>query len=259
MQAVILCGGQGTRLREYTDAVPKPMIEVGGRPILWHIMKGYSYFGVRDFILCLGYKGESIRQYFLQYGLMRDDFTIELASGRVTQHTVNFEPHDWRVRMAETGSATMTGGRLKRVQEYIEDDTFLVTYGDGVADVDIRALIAFHRKEGCIATVTAVRPVSRFGELVLEGNRACSFREKPEKQEGWINGGFFVFNQAIFGYLPDDDCILEREPMVALAQAGQLAAYRHEGFWYCMDTVRDVADLNEKWADGDRRWAVWES
>jgi glucose-1-phosphate cytidylyltransferase len=258
MQVVILCGGQGTRLRELTEVTPKPMIEVGGRPILWHIMKGYSYYGVRDFILCLGYKGDVIRQYFLQYGLMHNDFTIELGNQRVTRHTANFEGHDWRVRMAETGPTTMTGGRLKRIQEYIEDDTFLVTYGDGVADVDIGALIALHRQEGCIATVTAVRLAARFGELVLEENRACSFREKPKTQEGWINGGFFVFNKAVFDYLPDDDCILEREPMTALAQAGQLAAYRHEGFWYCMDTARDVEYLNAKWADGDRPWAVWE-
>ena len=257
-KVVILCGGQGTRLREMTDVVPKPMVEVGGRPILWQIMKIYSHYGFRDFVLCLGYKGDVIRNYFLQYDLLRSDFTVELGGKRVIPHASYHDEQDWRVCLAETGADTMTGGRLKRVEKYLDDDLFMLTYGDGVADVDIDALLAFHKSQGRIATVTAVRPVARFGELLLDGDVARAFEEKPQIREGWINGGFFVFSRRVFDYL-DGDCILEREPLSRLAKEGELAVYRHDGYWRCMDTLRDVESLNQEWADGKPPWAVWQT
>ena len=258
MQAVISCGGQGTRLREYTEVIPKPMVEVGGRPILWHIMKIYSHYGFKDFTLCLGYKGDTIRNYFLQYDLMNSDFTVELGSKRVVAHSSYHDEHDWRVRLAETGPQSMTGGRVKRIQQYIRDDTFMLTYGDGVADVDIEELLAFHKRQGRIATVTAVHPSARFGELQIAGDRAVSFQEKPQVQEGWINGGFFVFDRRVFDYIHGDDTILERDPLETLAREGQLAIFKHEGYWRCMDTLRDVEYLNAEWSSGDANWAVWQ-
>lgn len=257
MKVVILCGGQGTRLREMTEVIPKPMVPVGGRPILWHIMKIYSHHGFNDFVLCLGHKGDVIRNYFLQYDLLNSDFTVELATKRIILHNSYHDEHQWRVCLRETGLHTMTGGRVKRIQGSIQEDTFMLTYGDGLADVDIRALLAFHREKGRIATVTAVRPVARFGELQVDGDLALSFREKPQVQEGWINGGFFVFDRRIFDYLDGDECVLEREPLSRLAAQGELAVYRHEGYWRCMDTLRDVEVLNQEWARGDPPWAVW--
>lgn len=258
MKVAILCGGRGTRLRELTEVIPKPMVEVGGRPILWHIMKAYSHYGSKDFILCLGYKGDVIRNYFLRYDLLNSDFTVELGSKRITLHNSFHDEHEWRVSLRETGLNTMTGGRVKRIENWIDEDTFMLTYGDGVADVDLHALLAFHIEKGRIATVTTVRPVARFGELQVDGDLAVSFQEKPQVNEGWINGGFFVFNRRIFDYLDGDQCVLEREPMERLAAEGQLAAYRHDGYWRCMDTLRDVELLNQEWEEHRAPWRVWE-
>lgn len=258
MKVVILCGGQGTRLRELTEVIPKPMVEVGDRPILWHIMKTYSHYGFKDFVLCLGYKGDVIRNYFLQYDLLNSDFTVELGTKRVTLHNSYHDEHEWRVCLRETGLNAMTGGRLKRIADLIDDDTFMLTYGDGVADVDIDAVLSFHRRMGRIATVTAVRPSARFGELRLDGDLAVSFQEKPQVEAGWINGGFFVFDRRVFDYIDGDDCVLEREPLSRLAAEGQLAVYRHDGYWRCMDTLRDAESLNHEWAAGNPRWAVWQ-
>ncbi len=259
MKIVILCGGQGTRLRELTEVIPKPMVEVGDRPMLWQIMKTYSHYGHSEFVLCLGHKGNVIRNYFLQYDLLYSDFTVELGEQRVVPHTCNHDEQGWSVCLAETGAETMTGGRLQRIQKYIDDDVFMLTYGDGVADIDIDALLAFHKRHGRIATVTGVRPVARFGELQLDGDLARSFEEKPQISEGWINGGFFVLNRKVFDYLDGDDCVFEREPLARLARDGELAVYRHEGYWRCMDTLRDVEFLNAEWASGEPPWAVWQA
>ncbi len=259
MQAVILCGGQGMRLREYTRVVPKPMVEVGGRPILWHIMKVYSRFGIDDFTLCLGYKGDVIRRYFLEYDILRCDSLVDLRTRRVTQLEPFHHEDRWQITLAETGSDTMTGGRVKRIEKFIDQGTFMLTYGDGVADIDLDKLLAFHRSEGCTATVMAVPPVARFGELMVDGNRAVGFQEKPRVRDAWINAGFFVFERGIFDLLGDDNCILEQEPLQALARDGQLAVYRHEGYWRCMDTARDVLALNAECAEGGAPWAAWES
>lgn len=255
LQAVILCGGLGTRLREETEYRPKPMVEIGGRPILWHILKIFASQGVRDFILCLGYKGEMIRQYFLDYDVMNADVTVELGTKKVTVHQ-QIEEWDWRITLAETGAKAQTGARIARIRRYVEGQPFFVTYGDGLADVDLAALMDHHRQEGRLATVTAVHPWSgRFGELHLHGSRAVAFREKPQERESLINGGFFVFEPGVFDYLStDDSCVLEREPLEGLAAAGQLTAYRHNGFWACMDTYRDYVALNEMCERGERPW-----
>ena len=258
MKAVILCGGQGTRMREETEYRPKPLVDIGGRPILWHIMKIFAQHSVRDFILCLGYRGNMIKEYFLNYEAMNNDFTVAL--GRMHQiafHDAHKE-QDFRVTLADTGQETMTGGRVKRIRKYVEDDDcFLVTYGDGVADVDIGKLIAFHRSHGKLATVTTVHPTSRFGlvEVGAEG-MVNSFAEKPQVN-GWMNAGFFVFNRDIFEYLDGDDCILERKPVESLAANGQLMAFKHEGFFFAMDTYREYKFLNEIWAEGKAPWKVW--
>jgi glucose-1-phosphate cytidylyltransferase len=256
MKAVILCGGRGTRMG---GPLPKAMIEVGGRPLLWHIMKIYSHFGVHDFTLCLGYGGDVIRQYCVQYPLFRRDITVELGSGQITTHSTCHDEATWRVCLAETGDATMTGGRLKRVQKYLLDEqTFLLTYADAVSTIDIGELVAFHRREGRIATVTAVRPKPRFGEIQVDGNRALTFREKPHGEDRWISGGFFVFERQIFDVLGGDECVLEKGPLSSLADAGALAVYRHDGYWQCMDTPADLQTLNGAWTSAaEAPWAVW--
>lgn len=257
MKVVILCGGRGMRLQEETEFRPKPLIPIGGRPILWHIMKTYAHYGFRDFVLCLGYRGEMIKDYFLNYEAMSSDFTIRLGHGHSLNYDDVHKEQDFIITLAETGLETMTGGRIKRVEKYIDGDAFMVTYGDGVADVDIRALVEYHRQHGRPATVTAVHPPSRFGILTLNDNsKVLSFAEKPQMGE-WINAGFFVFNRKVFDYLKGDDCILEREPLERLAREGELMAYRHNGFFYAMDTYRDYKFLNELWDKGQTPWEKW--
>jgi glucose-1-phosphate cytidylyltransferase len=257
MKVVILCGGQGMRIREETEVRPKPMIEVGGRPILWHIMKIYSHFGFDDFILCLGYKGDVIRKYFIDYHMMNCDVTLDLAHPeRFAIHGGHAEP--WKVTLAETGPDTMTAGRIKRIERYLDGDTFMLTYGDGVADIDVARLLAFHRSHSRAATVTAVHPSSRWGELVLDGEEVVEFREKPQLTEGYINGGFFVLDRRVFQFIDDDPTVpFERAPMQRLTQAHELMVRVHEGFWQAMDTRRDLEQLNDLWHGGVPPWKVW--
>lgn len=257
LSVIILCGGFGTRLREETEFKPKPMVEIGGRPILWHIMKHYAHFGVRNYLMCLGYKGDVIRDYFLNYRLHNSDFAIDLASGDV--ETVNEGcADDWRVILAETGRESLTGTRIKRALRHVNGDTFLATYGDGVSDVDIDRLLAYHRRAGKLATVTAVRPSSRFGELAIEGGMVKRFREKPQVTEGWINGGFFVFNRRAFDRIAaTDNVTLEEAVLESLASEDQLAVYQHHGFWQSMDTYREMELLNAMWAKGNAPWNTW--
>ena len=258
MSVVILCGGLGTRLREETEFKPKPMVEIGHRPILWHIMKAYRHFGCRDFVLCLGYRGDVIRDYFLNYRRRNSDFTVDMSSGSVTTLS-NGTDEDWRVTLVETGDDALTGLRIKRALKYVNGDSFFATYGDGVADVDIAALLAHHRSLNRLATVTAVRPSSRFGELGIDGDCVRSFREKPQVTEGWINGGFFVFEREAFAGMTDADNItLEQGVLEELAGRNHLAVYRHAGFWQCMDTYREMQLLNEMWASGRAPWGVWQ-
>jgi glucose-1-phosphate cytidylyltransferase len=254
MKTVILCGGLGTRLAEETQIKPKPMVEIGGRPIVWHIMKSYALHGMSEFVLALGYKGEVIKDYFLNYHARQSDITVELKSNHVSYFNPTVE--DWRVSMIDTGANTMTGGRLLRLKQHLHaEDTFMLTYGDGVSNVDITALLEFHRAHGKIATVTAVRPPVRFGELsIAPDQRVVSFQEKPQATEGWINGGFFVFNRAIFDFIDGDATMLERSPLERLAAEQQLMAFNHHGYWQCMDTVRDKQALEELWASGNAPW-----
>ena len=253
MKVAILCGGMGTRMGEETQIRPKPMVEVGGRPILWHIMKMYARHGFTDFALALGYKGEVIKDFFIHYKSRMSDVTAHLATGDVVYS--NTAAEDWVVRMIDTGEASMTGGRLRRLSHVLEGSgTFMATYGDGVADIDLTALLAFHRAHGRLATVTAVRPSARFGELLLDGNAVRQFKEKPHTQGGWINGGFFVFEPEVLRYIEDDGTVLEEEPLERLAREGQLVAYRHEAFWQCMDTVRDRLLLENLWRSGAAPW-----
>jgi glucose-1-phosphate cytidylyltransferase len=257
VKVVILCGGLGTRLRHETEFRPKPMVEVGGRPLLWHVMKLYAHFGHDEFVLALGYKGEVIREYFLNYEAMTRDVTVRLgAEPKLTLHDGPAE--SWTVTLADTGQTAMTGARVKRVERYVDADAFLATYGDGVADIDLTRLVEFHRRHGRIATVTGVRPPSRFGELVTRGTRVVEFSEKPTTSGGgYINGGFFVFDRRVFAYLSDDDgCVLEREPLERLAKDGELEMYLHDGYWQCMDTPRDLQHLHEAWQRG-APWKVW--
>lgn len=256
---VILCGGLGTRLREETEFKPKPMVPIGDRPILWHLMKFFATRQFSRFILCLGYKGESIKDYFYNYEAMNSDFTVHLGQRRADFHSSTHE--DWTVTLADTGQAAQTGARVKKIAPYVRGERFLLTYGDGLSDVDLDALIAFHRRHGKLMTLTAVHPPSRFGELEVSGDAVKAFAEKPNMGEnsGYINGGFFVCERGIFDYLTeDDDCILERIPMERLAADGQLMAYRHEGFWQCMDNQRDLARLNEIWESDTAPWRIWE-
>ena len=255
MKAVILAGGFGTRISEETALRPKPMIEIGGRPILWHIMKIYSAHGVRDFVVCLGYKGYVIKEYFANYFLHMSDVTFDMQHNRMEVHQANAEP--WRVTLVDTGESTMTGGRIKRIRGYVADEPFCLTYGDGVADIDITALIALHREHGALATLTAVQPPGRFGALEMDGQRIVAFQEKPQGDGGWINGGFFVLSPRIMDYIRGDDEIWEREPLQNLARDRQLHAFRHAGFWQAMDTLRDKQHLEELWASGAAPWKTW--
>jgi len=252
---VILCGGMGTRLREETEFKPKPMVEIGGRPVLWHIMKIYAHYGFRRFILCLGYKGNIIKDYFVTYEAMSNDFTIHLGQQNKLTYQSDHAEQNFEVTLVDTGLRTMTGGRVKRIERFIETDTFLVTYGDGLADLNIGELVNFHNSHGKLATLTASRPPSRYGILDLtDRGQILRFREKV--QADWINGGFFVFNRRIFDYL-DQECVLEQEPMERLAADGQLMAFRHEGFWIGMDTYREYEMLNRIWDSGHAPWKVW--
>jgi glucose-1-phosphate cytidylyltransferase len=253
MKVILLAGGFGTRLSEYTDLIPKPMIPIGNRPILWHIMKTYSGCGYKDFILALGYKAEVVKDYFLNYRALNSNFTIDLCSGQVLPHLS--DSVDWRVSLFDTGEKTMTGGRIKRLREFIGNERFMVTYGDGLSDIDLHSVEKFHLSHGKMVTVSAVRPAARFGELELDGNRVVRFQEKPQLQEGWINGGFFVFEPEFIDLIDGDDTMLEREPLERAAKRGQLMAYLHEGFWQCMDTKRDNELLQLMWASGAAPWA----
>jgi glucose-1-phosphate cytidylyltransferase len=262
MKAVILCGGQGTRIRSVDESLPKPLLPIGERPIVWHIMKLFAHHDVEDFVLCLGYKSWLFKEWFLNYRAMLTDMTIDLARPNDVAFHDGRGPERWRVTLAETGVDTMTGGRLAQVRRYVgESGLFLLTYGDGVADVDVHALIEFHKAHGKIATVTAVRPPSRFGEMMIENQRVSCFTEKPQVSEGSVNGGFFVFDASrIWDYIPNDaSSILERGPLQQLANAGELLAYRHDGFWQPMDTPREFRELNDLWDAGRAPWKVWGS
>jgi len=257
MKAVILAGGLGTRLSEETGLRPKPMIEVGGKPILWHIMKIYSNYGINDFIVCLGYKGYMIKEYFANYFLHMSDVTFDMSNNKMEVHQASAEP--WRVTLVDTGENTMTGGRLKRITPYIKDskEEFCFTYGDGVGNINIGELIKFHKSQKTLATVTAVQPPGRFGSINFEEHRITSFQEKPEGDGSWISGGFFILSPQVLDYIDGDDTIWERGPMERLAQEGQLSAYRHSDFWQPMDTLRDKIHLEELWQSGKAPWKVW--
>lgn len=258
MQVVILCGGQGTRLREETEYRPKPLVDVGGRPILWHIMKLFAHYGHRKFTLCLGYRGSMIKEYFLNYEAMTNDFSISLGRKRELAYHDAHDEQDFLVTLADTGAETMTGGRVRRIRRYVKDEHFIVTYGDGLSNVNINELLEFHKSHGKLATVTAVRPTSRFGILDLDTRgRVVKFAEKPQV-DGWVSTGYFVFSPAIFDLLTGDQCILEREPLESLAAEGQLVAFRHSGFFFAMDTYREYLYLNELWNKGQAPWKVWE-
>ena len=255
MKVIILAGGLGTRLSEETETKPKPLIEIGGRPILWHIMKLYSFYGFQEFCVALGYKGEEIKRYFLDCADLDGSLTIDLKTGVIDRHDCHSE--DWKVHLIDTGDDTMTGGRVRRMRDFIGNETFMMTYGDGVSNVNLQKLVAFHRSHGKLATVTAVRPPARFGGLEFEGDRVARFTEKPQIGEGWINGGFFVFEPKVFDYIEGDPIHLEREPMERLSEEGQLMAFRHDAFWQCMDTLRDKRLLEQLWHDGEAAWKVW--
>jgi glucose-1-phosphate cytidylyltransferase len=256
MKAVILAGGLGTRISEETQVRPKPMVEIGGRPILWHIMKLYSAHGVNEFVICLGYKGYMIKEYFANYFLHTSDVTFDVRENRMEVHQRHADP--WRVTLVDTGDATMTGGRLRRVKEYVKGAPFCFTYGDGLGDVDVTKLIAFHRRQKTLATVTTVQPPGRVGALDVQKNRIAGFREKPPGDGGWVNGGFFVLQPEVFRYIGGDDTVWEHDPLERLARSRQLAAYRHDGFWQPMDTLRDKMALEELWASGRAPWKKWE-
>jgi len=255
MKAVILAGGLGTRISEESHLKPKPMIEIGNKPILWHILKIYSYYGINDFVICLGHKGYVIKEYFANYFLHMSDVTFDLTSNSMEVHQNQAEP--WRVTLVDTGEQTMTGGRLKRVRGYLGEENFCFTYGDGVSDVNITELIAFHETRKVLATVTATQPPGRFGAMHIEGTRVSSFVEKPEGDGGWINGGFFVLSPRALDYIDGDDTLWERDPLERLARDGQLSAFKHTGFWRPMDTLRDKNDLEALWASGKAAWKVW--
>ena len=257
MKVVILAGGRGTRLSEETTNIPKPMVEIGGKPIIWHIMKTYSYFGFNNFVICLGYKGFMIKEYFSHYFLHMSDVTIDMADNKTKIHSSCSEP--WKITLVDTGLETMTGGRIKRIQKYIGDKSFMLTYGDGVANVDIKKLIKFHKAHGKTITVTAAQPMGRFGSIVLnKENRVKGFHEKPAGDNLWVSAGYFVIEPAIFEYLIDDETIFEKEPMKELTRTDEIFAFKHNGFWYPMDTMRDKIHLEDLWQSGKAPWKVWD-
>jgi glucose-1-phosphate cytidylyltransferase len=255
MKTIILAGGLGTRLAEETVVKPKPMIEIGGRPILWHIMQIYSAAGFNEFIVALGYKGDLIKEYFLNFHALNNDFTVDLAKGSTEIHSV--KTPSWKVHLVDTGDDTMTGGRLKRLKTWIGNETFMMTYGDGVASIDVRKLVEFHRDHGKLATMTTVRPPYRFGGVVFDGNRINEFSEKPQFGEGWINGGFFVLEPGVLDTIAGDETTWERTPLERMAADGQLMAFKHEGFWQCMDTQREKQMLERLWDGGRAPWKIW--
>jgi glucose-1-phosphate cytidylyltransferase len=257
MKVAILAGGKGTRLAEETEIRPKPMVAIGGRPILWHIMRHYAHYGHKDFYVALGYKGEVIKRYIVDHSSLQGDLTVDLRKGSVLSHANGMHELDWVVNLIETGEDTQTGGRIKRLAPYIGRETFMLTWGDGVSNVDLGGLVEFHRSHGRLATVTAVRPPARYGRLDLDGDRVASFAEKPQLSEGWINGAFFVLEPQVFDYIDADHTIWEKEPMERLAAEGQLMAYRHDSFWQCMDTLREKHILEELWHRGNAPWKVW--
>ncbi|MBI4707819.1 MAG: glucose-1-phosphate cytidylyltransferase [Candidatus Omnitrophica bacterium] len=257
MKVVILAGGLGTRLSEETELKPKPMVEIGGKPLIWHIMKLYSHYGFDDFLICLGYKGYVIKEYFSNYFLHQSDVTIDMKNNSVHVHNCKTEP--WKVTLVDTGLNTMTGGRIKRIKEYINNETFMLTYGDGVSNVNIQKLAEFHKQHKKQATITAVQPLGRFGSMELDtDDKIISFKEKPKGDGAWINGGFFVLEPQIFNYIEGDDTFWEREPLEQLAKNGQLKAYKHHDFWKPMDTLRDKIELNKLWDSGRAEWQVWD-
>jgi glucose-1-phosphate cytidylyltransferase len=255
MKVAILAGGFGTRLAEETEIRPKPMVEVGGKPILWHIMKIYAHYGFRDFLIALGYKGEHIKKYIVDYCSLSNNLTVNMKNGQVERHDCS--DLDWTVRLIDTGLKTMTGGRIKRLAPYMGDETFMLTWGDGVADIQLDKLLAFHRAHGKLATLTAVRPPARYGHLELDGDRIREFSEKPQTREGWINGAFFVLEPGVFDYIDGDSTQWEKEPLENLAADGQLMAYRHTSYWQCMDTLREKYILENFWNSGEAPWRVW--
>jgi glucose-1-phosphate cytidylyltransferase len=256
MKVAILAGGVGTRLAEETEVKPKPMVEIGGRPILWHIMMHYSYYGYKHFVIALGYKGEVIKKYMVDYCSLNSDLTVNLRTGEV-KIMGGYKP-DWTVELIDTGVPTATGGRIKRLKPYLDNGTFFLTWGDGVSDINLHDLLRFHKSHGKLATLTAVRPPARFGHLELDGEQVVEFSEKPQTKEGWINGAFFVLEPGVFDYIDGDDTQFEREPLERLAKDGQLMAYKHTSFWACMDTLRDKKRLEELWQSGHAPWKIWE-
>jgi glucose-1-phosphate cytidylyltransferase len=257
MKVLILAGGFGSRLSEETDIRPKPMAEIGGKPILWHIMKHYSFYGFNEFVILLGYKGYYIKEYFANYFLHQSDVTIDLSNNKMQVHNNSSEP--WKVTLLDTGLNTMTGGRVKRAKEFINNETFMLTYGDGVSDINLHQLLSFHKQHGKAITMTSVQPEGRFGALEIDANnRVLSFMEKPKGDGSWINGGFFVCEPKVLDYIEADETIFEREPLENLAKDGELFTYRHQGFWKCMDTLRDKNQLNELWNSNQAKWKIWE-
>ncbi len=253
MKVIILAGGLGSRLSEYTENIPKPMVKVGGIPLLWHIMERYAFFGHKDFYVALGYKASIIKEYFLNYRTLNSNFTIDLGSGLISPHQV--KSVDWKITLIDTGESSMTGGRVKRMREFIGNETFMLTYGDGLSDIDLNKLLTFHKQHGKLVTVSAVRPAARFGELEISESVVKSFKEKPQMHEGWINGGFFIIEPEFFDLIEGDQTLLEREPLEKAAKSGNLMAYKHEGFWHCMDTKRDYELLESLFSKG-APWAV---
>lgn len=259
MKVAVLAGGVGTRLVEETEVKPKPMVSIGGRPILWHIMMHYAHYGFKDFVIALGYKGEVIKRYMVDYCSLNSDLTVNLGTGKIVHHANGLHNRDWNVELIDTGEATLTGGRIKRLAPYLDNETFMLTWGDGVSNVDLRELLAFHRSHGKLATVTAVRPPARFGRLEMDGDQVVSFTEKPQLGEGWINGAFFVLEPEVLEYIEGDSTQWEREPLERLARDGQLMAYKHTSFWQCMDTLRDKRLLETLWDQGQAPWKIWEA